>query len=221
MPSCSDTDYNTDGKYHHNPLPVMFIVVTLIVVAAGILTYFAATEFIDHRNTLRGSVIAKIYSKDNNDINFTLQRREYYALEYFDQVSPPVLKNTFIPEYSAIVEPNQEMEIYLYTESPNAPNYEFIICKDANEADATEQCQIGFTFVLNENDKITKSIKFDCKQHETFSITVYALDNDKHVVSKKQSKAICMHVQSTNPRPLPQQQLQWKLKKQQIIAQHN
>jgi hypothetical protein len=86
---------------------------------------------------------------------------EYDALSYFDSSyrsnsNTGFLNYKILDNYNAIIEPGQEMELYLYSQSESTSNnYEFTVCNVKDSSD----CQSGsITNIADTNAQVMKSI---------------------------------------------------------------
>lgn len=183
---------DNDEELSHRQLPGMNIIygaATLLVFGVlGVFLISSASTSSSYGSFLKGSTpISKVKKSSSSEINFTLKRKGYDVLPYFDVNYDSFMKYALLDDYNAVIEPYQEMELALYdSEAADSGHFEFIVCK-------MEQCQMGITSHIGSEKSVT-TVKFDCTPYDQFDITVKEFNQAAENIKTVKGTAICMYV---------------------------
>lgn len=169
--------------------PVILVSASLFIAFLGGFVLYSNTH--SSNDSLTSSVSKMGKSQDalkSSDklLNFTLKRRSYNVVPYFDLNYDSFLKYEILKKFVAIVEPYQEMEFHDY-DGKTSGTVKFSVCNTQGE------CQEGFV-KSDGKDSVSKSVNFKCSPYEEFDISAYELDEKQNVISARTGKALCLYV---------------------------
>jgi hypothetical protein len=121
----------------------------------------------------------------SSDINFTLKRSGYSALDYFDEDYDSV-SYSFLSDYTAILEPYQPMELHVYDSSDRSGYFEYYICPSSDLTD----CSVGKKYSNGNQDTVT----FECSPYDEYYITLYKATTANRMEERGSGKVLCLYV---------------------------
>ena len=119
-------------------------------------------------------------------IPYTLSRKGYTQLPYFQPGASTVTTYAFLSNYQSIIEPHVDMLLTVYKSNQEAVMYTYNVCDTTSAS-----CYAG-TYTVDSDEQIT--INVPCKAYDQYTLNVQALDSSSNVILSTTTSAICMYV---------------------------
>ena len=136
-----------------------------------------------YENEVEGTTIEKM---TEITIPYTLTRKGYPQLPYFQAGASTVTTYAFLTNYQSIIEPYVDMLLTVYQSTQDAVKYSYNVCDTTGT-----NCYAG-SYTVNSEEQTT--INVPCKASNQYTLTVQAFDSSNNVISSTTSSAICMYV---------------------------
>lgn len=130
------------------------------------------------------------YGFDSTDIEFSLKREGYSALDYFDTSSSTssFLTYAILDGHTAVIEPNQSMKLHIFTSGQSSGFYKYTVCP--TDSTNTSECHTGFKYRSGSQ----KTVSISCSTYSTYDITVYKATDFNQLQKRGSGTAICLYV---------------------------
>ena len=119
-------------------------------------------------------------------IPYTLTRKGYTQLPYFQAGASTITTYAFLSNYQSIIEPYVDMVLTIYKSTEEAVMYTYSVCDTAGTS-----CYTG-SYKVDSDESTT--INVPCKPYAQYTLDVQALDSSSNVISTTTTSAICMYV---------------------------
>jgi hypothetical protein len=132
---------------------------------------------------------------DSSDVEFTLNRVGYDALDFFTGAVAENLKYVVLKDHDAVIEPYVPMSISVLSgeddySTGDTDYYKFSACLSSSSKDS--DCYEGTAYVSS--DSKNEDMTVECSPLDTFDITVTRYDDDDNKIYSTTGSGICLYV---------------------------